>query len=62
MICNFCEIDDIQGSRLDFDVRMWYNTLKDMLFFRIYAILIPRGDNSNVFVQKKIREEKKRNV
>ena len=22
MICNFCEIDDIQGSRLDFNVRM----------------------------------------
>ena len=27
MICNFCEIDDIQGSRLDFEVRMCYNIL-----------------------------------
>ncbi len=31
MICNFCEIDDIQGSRLDFNVRMWYNTLKEVI-------------------------------
>ena len=26
MICNFYEIDDIQGSRLDCNVRIWYNT------------------------------------
>ena len=25
MICNFCEIDDIQGCCLDFNVRMWQN-------------------------------------
>ena len=24
MICNFYEIDDIQGSRLDFNARTWY--------------------------------------
>ena len=23
--------DDIQGSRLDFNVRMWYNTLKEVI-------------------------------
>ena len=31
MICNFCEIDDIQGYRLDFNVGMWYNTLKEVI-------------------------------
>ena len=33
MIYNFCEIDDIQGLRLDFDVRMWYNKLTENLEF-----------------------------
>ena len=33
MICNSSGIDDIQGLRLDFDVRMWYNKRTENLEF-----------------------------
>ena len=31
MICNSFGIDDMQGYRLDLNVRMWYNTLKEVI-------------------------------
>ncbi len=31
MICNSFGIDDIQGYHLDSNVRMWYNTLKEVM-------------------------------
>ena len=38
------EIDDIQGFRLDFDVRMWYNTLKEVILCqRIICWYIPNS-------------------
>ena len=44
MICNFYEIDDIQGSRLDFNVRMGYNILKapfvkiEPIFYKMHPL------------------------
>ena len=29
MVYNFCEIDDIQGLRLDLFTRIWYNKLTE---------------------------------